>query len=279
MQARDKRVRPARDDKVVTAWNGLVVAALAEASILLDDRDDCLDAARSAAHLLLNKHLDDRGHLVRTSRDGVAGAAAGILEDYACFADGLLALYSVTGEPIWFDTASQLTQGVLERFTDDRGGFYDTADDAEGLLKRPQDPTDNATPSGQAMTASVLTTMFGLTGDATYKQCATDLVRRLSGLAERAPRFAGQTLAVAEALADGPRQVAVVGPHDQPAGRAMLRAAHVLTHPGAVVAPGDGTTAAVPLLEERPLVDGLPTAYSCRDFVCALPVTDPARLT
>ncbi len=274
MAERDKRVRPARDDKVVAAWNGLAIAALAEAAVVLDEPRYLL-AARSAGQLLVDVHLLSGARLRRVSRDGAVGAPAGVLEDYACVADGLLALFGVTGELQWFEIAERLTGQIVERFADGRGGFYDTAADAEVLLKRPQDPADNAYPSGQGMTATVLTTMFGLTGDDTYREAAQTLVDRLSGLAERAPRFAGQTLSAAEALYDGPRQVAVVGLSGDDARHRLVRAAYRLAHPGLVLAQGDGAEATVPLLQNRGLVDGQATAYVCRHFVCDLPVTAP----
>jgi len=274
---RDKRTKPARDDKVVASWNGLAVAALAEAAVVLDE-PDYLAAAATAGKLLLDLHLGGDGRLRRVSRDGVAGSPDGVLEDYACVADGFLALFAATGEARWFQAALTLVGQVLDRFPDGRGGFYDTAADAETLLKRPQDPADNASPSGQAMLLTVLTTMAGLTGEERYAEAAAALVGQLSGLAERAARFAGQTLAAVEAIADGPRQVAVVGPpHDDDTG-AMVRAAHRLSHPGLVLAVGDGETAVVTLLEHRSLVGGRPAAYLCHDFVCDLPVTDPSHL-
>ncbi len=239
LAARDKRTRPARDDKVVASWNGLVAAALAEAALVLDE-PAYLDAAVGAGQLLLDVHLTDEGRLRRVSRDGVVGTPDGVLEDYACVADGFLALFAATGEPRWFEGASTLVSKILDLFPDGQGGFYDTAVDAETLIKRPQDPADNASPSGQAMTLTVFTTMAGLTGDETYVGAASALVGRLSGLAERGPRFAGQTLAAVEARADGPRQVAVVGPRDDPATHALLRAAHRLSHVG------DGAAASSP---------------------------------
>jgi len=166
----------------------------------------------------------------------------------------------------------------MERFADGEGGFFDTAEDAETLVTRPRDATDNATPSGQATVASVLATMFGLTGEARYREGAEALVRSVGSLARQAPRFAGKVLAVAEALADGPRQVAVVGRGGDPARRGLVAAAFRLTHPGLVIAQGDGGTTAVPLLDSRTPVDGKPAAYLCHDFVCDLPVTDPAHL-
>ena len=276
LAARSDRTRPARDDKVVTAWNGLAIGALAEAGVILD-APDLLEAARRAARQLVDVHLVD-GRLRRVSRDGMVGGPNGVLEDHACVADGLLALFAATGEREWFDMAAGLVRLVEEYFADEDGGFYDTAADAERLLKRPQDPMDNASPSGQAMTLTALVTMHGLTGDLRYAESGQRLAGRLSGLAERAPRFAGQTLTALEAMADGPRQVAVVGDLATREMRELVRCAHGLSHPGQVIAIGDGSVATVPLLESRTLVEGRPTAYACHDFVCDLPVTDPALL-
>ncbi len=281
MRERDNRVRPARDDKVVASWNGLAIAALAEAGVLLDE-PRYLDAARAAGQLLVDVHLDDAGALRRVSRDGLVGRPAGVLDDYACVADGFLALFAATGEARWYEHARHLTGQIQERFSDGAGGFFDTAADAEVLLKRPQDSSDNAYPSGQAMTATVLTSMFGLTGDEGYRGVAETLLGRLSGVGARAPRFAGQTLATMEALLDGPRQVAVVGAADDPRRHALVRAAFALPHPGLVVATGDGTggieRTPVALLERRSIINGQPTGYACHHFVCDLPVTSPDDL-
>jgi hypothetical protein len=275
LDARDQRTRPARDDKVVAAWNGLAIAALTEAGMILDE-PDFVAAATAAAAMLVEVHFEE-GRLRRVSRDGRAGRPAGVLEDYACLADGMLTLFGATGEARWYAVARDLVDAIEAHFADGDGGFFDTADDAETLLKRPQDSTDTASPSGQSMTLTVLTTMHGLTGADRFSAAAERLANRLSGLAQRAPRFAGQTLCALEAMLDGPRQVAVVGEDDD--GRAdLLRAAHRLVHPGLVVAVGDGNEATVPLLESRPLLAGRATAYSCQHFVCDLPVTDPAAL-
>ncbi len=272
MAVRDERVRPARDDKVVAAWNGLTISALAETGVILDE-PAFVDAARAAARLLVDVHLES-GRLKRVSRDGVAGRPAGVLEDYSCVADGLLTLFAATGEREWYDVAHGLLDQILTHFPDGRGGCFDTADDAEALLKRPQDPADNASPSGQSMTLSVLITMAGLTGDQSQLAAAHALLEGLTGLAEAAPRFAGQTLSAIEALSDGPRQIAVVGRQEDPGRAALVKAAHRLPHPGQVIAVGDGADAVVPLLEHRTLVDRRATAYACREFVCELPVTD-----
>ncbi len=276
--AREERPRPARDDKVVAAWNGLAIGALAEAGVLLQE-GRYLDAAVAAGRLLVDVHLEPSGRLRRVSRDGVVGAPAGVLEDYACVAEGLLTLFAATGDPEWFGCAARLVGQVLDRFDDGAGGFFDTAADAEALVARPRDATDNATPSGQATMAAVLTTLFGLTGDARHRALAEGLVANVAGIARQAPRAAGKALAVAEALTDGPRQVAVVGAADDARRDALVLAAFGLTYPGVVIAQGDGETSAVPLLEARTPVGGSPAAYLCHDFVCDLPVTDPADLT
>jgi uncharacterized protein len=277
MHERDQRIRPARDDKVVASWNGLAIAALAEAGVLLDEMR-YLDAAQSAGRLLVDVHLQSDGSLRRVSRDGRVGAPAGVLEDYASVADGFLSLFAATGEADWFKRARDLTRQILERFSDGEGSFFDTAEDAEVLIKRPNDPTDNAYPSGQGMTASVLTTLYGLTGADEYREARDALVSRLAGLGAAAPRFAGQTLATIEAVLDGPRQVAVVGEAGDKRQQALLRAAFALPVPGLVIASGNGADGSVALLEDRGLIDGRPAAYACSSFVCELPVTSPDRL-
>ncbi len=270
--ARELRSRPTRDDKVVASWNGLAIAALAEAGVILDE-PRYVEAARSAAALVVGVHLDSGGMLHRVSRDGRCGRPVGVLEDYACLADGLLTLFGVTGEGCWLDHARELVDRVRSGFGDGHGGLFDTGTDAEVLLKRPQDPSDNVTPSGQSMTAGVLVAMAALTGDVDDRAAAERLLSAVAGLAEQAPRFAGHALAVAEALLDGPRQVAVVGADGDPGRADLVRAAYQLSHPGVVVAQGAPGAAKVPLLAQRDLVEGRAAAYVCHDFVCDLPVT------
>ncbi|MEV0530174.1 thioredoxin domain-containing protein [Kitasatospora sp. NPDC050463] len=286
--ARAERPAPARDDKVVAAWNGLAIAALAETGALLE-RPDLIEAAERAADLLLAVHLTPDGRLLRTSRDGRAGANAGVLEDYADTAEGFLALYAVTGAAEWLQLAGGLLDTVLKHFADEASGaLYDTADDAEELIRRPQDPTDNATPSGWTAAAGALLTYAAYTGSARHRTAAERALGIVGALATRAPRFIGWGLAVAEALVDGPREVAVVGPAGDPATAALHRAALLGTAPGAVVAIGEPSVAGsadggsdgaeVPLLADRPLVGGAPAAYVCRHFACDAPTTDPAEL-
>ncbi|AUG79429.1 membrane protein [Kitasatospora sp. MMS16-BH015] len=278
LAARASRPAPARDDKVVAAWNGLAIAALAETGALLD-RPDLVAAAVAAADLLLSVHLTADGRLLRTSRDGRAGANAGVLEDYADTAEGFLALYAVTGDAEWLGLAGGLLDTVLLRFTDaETGALFDTADDAEELIRRPQDPTDNATPSGWTAAANALLSYAAYTGSELHRTAAERALGIVGALAAQAPRFVGWGLAAAEALLDGPREVAVVGPAGDPATAELHRIALLGTAPGAVVAVGTPGEEEVPLLADRPLQDGRATAYVCRHFTCDAPTTDASVL-
>ncbi|MCP2285609.1 hypothetical protein APR04_004544 [Promicromonospora umidemergens] len=275
-EARATRPQPTRDDKVVTAWNGLAIAALAEAGVLLG-LPDHVEAARRCADLVLSLHLVD-GRLRRASRGGVVGAAPGVAADHGDLAEGLLALHQATGEARWLQAAGALLDTALARFGDDAGGFFDAADDAERLVSRPKDPTDGPEPSGQSALARALCTYAALTGSSRHRAAAEAAVAAAGALARQAPRFAGWTLAAAEALAAGPLQVAVVGPDD--AARAALEdVARRAVSPGLVVAVGEPDAPGVPLLAGRPLVDGRAAAYVCRGFVCDRPVTTPDDLT
>jgi uncharacterized protein YyaL (SSP411 family) len=284
--ARDGRPQPARDDKVVAAWNGLAIAGLAEAGALLD-RPDWIDAARAAAELLLDLHMVG-GRLRRTSRDGVVGEPAGVLEDHADVAEGLLALHQATAEPRWLEAAGELLDTVLARFSDGRGGFHDTADDAEELIRRPWDPADGPTPSGAAAAAGALLTHAALSDRTEHRAAADAALASLAPVVAAYPRAAGWAAAVAEAALAGPLQVAVATPPPPSANGNLpssvaapvdlARIARMGTSPGLVVVAGEPDRAGVPLLAQRPLVDGQAAAYVCRGFVCDRPSTDPATL-
>ncbi|MBA0051290.1 thioredoxin domain-containing protein [Streptomyces sp. AJS327] len=299
-EARAARARPARDEKVVAAWNGLAIAALAETGQYFD-RPDLVDAATRAAELLAAVHTvepapeEGRPHtrLLRTSRDGAAGPSAGVLEDYADVAEGYLTLFAVTGRTEWLTRTGALLETVLARFVGEDGTPYDTADDAERLIRRPQDPSDNAVPSGWTAAAAALLSYAAYTGSDRHRRAAERALAVVSPLAARVPRFIGWGLAAAEALLDGPREVAVVGPASDPGTELLHRTALLATAPGVVVArgepePGPGTPeeagveadagAEVPLLGGRGLVDGRPAAYVCRGFVCSAPTTDADEL-
>jgi uncharacterized protein YyaL (SSP411 family) len=289
LTAREGRNRPGRDDKVVAAWNGMAIGALAEAGVLFD-RPDLVAAAAEAAELLVSVHYSPpkesspvvgTARILRTSKDGVAGTSAGLLEDYACVASGLLKLSGMTGEPRWATVAGALLDTVVTAFADGNGGFYDTADDGERLIFRPTDPTDNATPSGAFAAADALLSYGALTGVARYRDAAVAALKVLPPIAAKYPRAGGMGLAVAEALLSGPAEIAIVGPDDDPRTADLLRAALHVAPPGAVFALGAGSAPdgpAIPLLADRPLVSGGPAAYVCRGFTCQAPVTTPAAV-
>ncbi|WP_219419217.1 thioredoxin domain-containing protein [Pseudonocardia nigra] len=280
LASRDTRPQPARDDKVVTAWNGLAILALAEGGAATG-RPEWIAAAAEATELLLRLHLVD-GRLRRSSRDGVVGAAAGVLEDYACLADGLLALHQATGSPRWLRAATDLLDVALQHFADPErpGTFYDTADDAEALLHRPHEITDNATPCGSSALASALLTASVLVDDPTrYRAAAEDALRAAGVVAEKHPRFGGHWLTAAEAMVRGPLQVAVVGAGDDPACARLVAHARHIAPGGTVVVPGEPDAEGVPLLADRPLVHGGPAAYVCRGFVCERPSRTLEELT
>lgn len=284
--ARSRRPRPARDDKVVAAWNGLAIAALAEAGALFDEPAWVTAAAR-CAELLVRVHLGDDGRLRRISRDGRAGDHPGVLEDYGDVAEGFLTLLAVTGDPVWLARAEQLLEVVLASFADGHGGFFDTAADETDVrladLRRPQDPTDNAAPAGWSAAAGALLRFAAYTGSAKHRAAAENALGIYDALAARAPRFAGWGLAVAEAVLAGPVEVAIVGPADDPRTTALHHTALRHTSPGAVVVSAAPESAvadepAVPLLRGRGLVDGAPAAYVCRGFVCDRPTGDVDQL-
>jgi uncharacterized protein len=201
LAARDRRPQPHRDDKVVAAWNGLAIIGLVEASNVAGNGDELLAAAVAAAELLARVHIRD-GRLIRTSRDGLASDNSGVLEDYGCVAEAFTVLYSATGERRWLELAGQLLDTVRGQF-ESAAGFHDTAADADPLFFRPSDPTDNATPSGVSAAAAGFAA-YGLTaGSLDHVDDAYRALAAAIRLAERAPRFAGYGLAVAEALLAG----------------------------------------------------------------------------
>ena len=267
--ARDTRPQPGRDDKVVTAWNGLAIAALADAGALLE-RPDLVEAAATAADVVLATHVVS-GALRRTSRRGVVSTAPAVLEDHADLAEGLLALHQATGEPRWTRAAEELLDRALESFVDADGIPHDTAHDAPGLFARPAGRTDGAEPAGASALAGALLTLSALTGATRHREAALAALEACGSVAVREPRFAGWTLAVAEAVVAGPVQVAVVG--EGADADALTATARRSGSPGMVVVHGMPDAVGVPLLTDRPLVQGAPAAYVCRGFVCDRPVT------
>ena len=274
LEARTARPQPARDDKVVTSWNGLAIAALADVGTILD-RPDLVDAAERAARFVVDTHLVD-GRLRRASRNGTVGSAAAVLDDHGNLAEGLLALHQATGDAHWLQVADEVISVALHHFRDDDGVWHDTADDAEQLFARPRSDADNAEPSGQSAIAGALLTYAALVGSSAHREAAEEALAAAASLAVREPRFGGWTLAVAEAAVTGPLQVAVVG--DDDGARLLARIARRHPSPGLVTAHGMPDEAGQPLLADRPLVDGGSAAYVCRGFVCDLPVRTPEEL-
>jgi uncharacterized protein YyaL (SSP411 family) len=267
--ARADRLQPGRDDKVVASWNGLAVTALAEHAALADD-EAAGAAARRIAEVLAERHLID-GRLRRVSRDGRVGVPPGVLEDYGCVAEAFCAMHQLTGEGRWLTLAGGLVDTALEHFSTGQGGFYDTADDAEQLVTRPADPTDNATPSGLSSMTAALTAYSALTGDTRYREAAERALATIAPIVGRHARFTGYAAAVGEALLSGPYEIAIAT--DDPADDPLVLAAYRHAPPGAVIVAGLPDQPGVPLLRDRLMLDGRPTAYVCRGFVCDRPVT------
>jgi hypothetical protein len=275
--ARARRPQPARDDKVVAAWNGLAVTALCEYAALTGapavGARSAGALAVAAGELLARVHLVD-GRLRRVSRDGAVGAPAGVLEDYGCVAEAFCALHQFTGEGRWLQLAGGLLDTALARFGDGRGGCYDTADDAERLVTRPADPTDNATPSGLSALTAALTAHAALAGVPEHRAAAQTALATVAVIAARHGRFTGYACAVGEALVTGPLEIAVATPvADAVVVEPLAAAAWRHAPGGSVVVAGEPDRPGVPLLADRPLRGGASTAYVCRGFVCDTPVT------
>jgi uncharacterized protein YyaL (SSP411 family) len=275
LAARARRPQPARDDKVVTAWNGLAIAALADHGVLTG-AEESIAAARRAAELMAGTHWVEGG-LRRASRDGVVGRHAGVLEDYGDLAEGLLALHQATAEGRWLELAGDLLDVVAGQFIDAEG-WHDTAAAAEALVHRPFDPADGPTPAGIAAAAGAAVGYGALAGSPRHRELGEAALASLARLVAQAPRAAGWAAAVGEALLAGPLEVAVTGPAG-PERQALAAAARASTNPGAVVVVGEPDQPGVPLLAGRPLVDGSAAAYVCRGFVCSAPVTDVSALS
>ena len=277
LAARAAPAVPGRDDKVVTAWNGLAITALAEAGVALG-RPDLVEAAQRCASSLLDLHLVD-GRLRRVSLGGRVGDSVGILEDYAALATGLLTVHQLTGSTEMLSAATTLVDAALRHFADpDREGrWFDSADDAEALMVRPGDPLDGATPSGASLLAEALLTIAHLSDVdrvGGYAQAAAQTLLAHSTLLAAAPRSAGHWLTVAEASVRGPLQIAVAC---EAPDSALLAAARRLAPGGTIVVGGPVNSSQ--LLTGRDRVRGLDAAYLCRGRVCDLPVTGEAELS
>ena len=277
LAARAGRVRPHRDEKVIAAWNGLMLRAFAEAGRVLD-RPDLLSIAEANARFLLSR-MRTGERMRRSYKDGRA-TLAGYLEDQAAVADGLLSLYEATFETRWLDEVRRLMRETLAAFWDaPRGAFFDTAADQEQLVVRPQDVTDNAIPSGTSMAVDVLLRGGRLLGEDSWITIARSSLERLAPTAAKAPLAFGRLLAALDFELGRPVELAVIGPLADAKTRRLLDVARLRYLPNRLLAAApDGDGRGIPLLAERRALNGAATAYLCEGFVCQSPTTDPAEL-
>lgn len=279
--AREKRVKPARDEKILTAWNGLMLASFAEAGAILN-RPDYLEVARNNAKFVLDNLRRDR-LLLRTYKDGQAKLNA-YLEDYAFLIDGLVTLFETTGEIQWLEEARTLTATMIDEFWDDEeGGFFYTGRSHESLIVRSKDFFDNATPSGNSVAAEVLLRIGVLTDDAEYQRRAVTILRLMASTVQRYPSGFGRLLCAVDFYLGTPKEIALVGELGAPDTQKLQNAIWSRYLPNKVVAqvsPGYSVEAGelVPLLRERPLLNGKPTAYVCEHFSCKTPTNEPKEL-
>ena len=275
-EIRSKRIWPGLDDKVLTSWNGLMLGAFAEAGVTLRRRD-YLEAARRNAEFLHRTMRAESGRLFRTWKAGSQAKYNAYLEDYAYLAEGLLALYEATFDARWSDWVRELAGLMVIHFDDDtHGGFFDTSDDHEALIHRPKDLQDNAVPSGNSVAATVLLKLSLLTGNGDYWQLAEQSVGMIAKFMRQYPTGFGQWLNAAIFILSEPREVALIGNEEELA--PFLNALRSEYRPFQVLAAGPGGDATLPLLEDRPQVNGKGTAYVCRNFVCQTPLIDPDEL-
>ncbi len=262
---REKRVKPGRDEKVLTDWNGLMLRAFSEAATYLG-RDDYRAVAEANAGFILTTLWDGK-RLLHNFKDGRA-RFNGYLDDYANFADGLFALYELTLDYKWLEHAVQVADRMIDLFWDtEGGGFFFTAKDHESLITRTKDYFDNATPSGNSIAADVLLRMAALLDRPDYRDKAEQIFRTTFNLLREYASGFGRMLAAVDFYVGPSREVAIVGKPDE--FLSVLRRQYL---PRTVVAAGGDNRVA--LLRDRPMVDGKPTAYVCENFACKLPVTD-----
>ena len=279
MEARSRRVPPERDDKVLTSWNGLMIAAFAEAAAVLD-RDDYGRVAERAASFL-SESLRSDGRLLRTHKGG-ASRLLGYLEDYAFLIDGLLVLHEATFQARWLQDAVELGYAMVDLFWDDAAGqFYDTGTDHEELVVRPRDMTDNAIPSGSSMAAGVLLRLAVVSGDGDLERRAIVALRSTKSLMERFPTGAGHWLCALDFYLSTPKEIAVVGDRTAHDTKDLVAEVYRSFLPNRVLVGLSGVDCASvhsPLMEGRLRLNGRATAYVCRQYVCGLPVNDPEAL-
>ena len=279
-ERREHRIKPALDDKVLTAWNGLMLRALSEAARVLERDDYCRAAVRNAE--FLESRLLADGRLLRSYRAGQS-KLRGYLEDYACLSNGLLSLYEATFESRWFVWAEDLVKTMIEQFADQQQeGFFETAADHEALIMRPKEFFDNATPSGNSAAAEALLRLSAFTGDAQYEGRALALLRLLREMMLRHPTGFGRLLCAADFALAQRKEVAIIGRPQTDAMNGLIRSVFRPYLPNKVVAgaaPDDIRAGElIPLLKGRIIESGRPVAYVCEHFTCRLPTSDASVL-
>jgi len=268
---RDRRVHPDLDDKILAGWNGMMLAAFAEAARVLN-RPDYRAAAQANAEFLWREMRTPEGRLQRSWRKGEA-KLNGYLEDYAAVAEGLLTLYETTFEVKWFQAAQSLLDSLIAHFADPKGGFFDTSDDHETLVVRPKSLQDNAVPSGNSLAVTALLKLASLTGEGRYADLAEKVLRQVQPVLGRYPTGFGQWLSALAYTLGGAREIAIISDPQTSEAQAMLDVVWEAFRPFQVVAVGSAETP-IPLLYDRRQLKGLPTAYVCEHFACRTPVTD-----
>ena len=279
-RARQERVPPGLDDKIITAWNGMTISAMAEAGRVLGV-SRYIAGAMKAADFLLLVHRTSEGTLLRTSRQGRAHLA-GVLEDYAYLAEGLIDLYEASAQERYLTAALQLGEQIVESYQDeDQGGFYTTAKMHETLIVRAREGADGATPSGNAVAVSALARLSFHYGRQDLREAAIGGIRAYGRQIARYPRAFSKSLAVVDLLAEGPIELAFVGAPNDPGLEALQLAVREVFLPHRVIASGDGTgtPSGHPLLAGKELVEGKAALYICRNFSCQRPITDPREVT
>lgn len=277
--ARTSRVYPGLDDKVLTAWNSMMLASLAEAARVLG-REDYLSAAERAGDFLLENVFIAGGRLYRTYKNGQA-RLNGYLEDYAHMMDAMLELYQSTYMEKWFAPARLLADAVIEHFSADDGGFYDTSDDHESLIVRPRQLQDSASPSGNSMAAKQLLRLAAYTGDARYDEGARSFLRMVVPVMQQYPQAVGESLNATDMLVHGLVEVAIVGSPVKTETKALLAILREPYRPNVISALARQPVEDehnIPLLSYRTLRNDLPTVYVCRNFACQMPVTSPEEV-
>ena len=278
LEVRQRRVAPDRDEKVLTAWNGLMLRSFAEAALVFH-RADYREAATANASFLLDALRQD-GRLLRTYKEGEA-KLKGYLEDYAFLVDGLLALYEATFDHGWLQEARWLADSMVDLFWDEEeGSFFDTGEDHEELILRPREVSDNAIPSGSSVATEALLRLAILCGEGEYARKGAAALGPVADLMSRYPMGFGHWLCVLDFHLATPKEIAVVGPWSDPATQALLETVHSRYLPNKVVAglDSDGEGDTIPLLEGKRMVDGQPTAYVCEHYLCQAPVTEADAL-